>query len=143
MTCSKVTSIKPISLRHRFFFLQIYSFIFFRLFCYKKKKNFFPFKIGSQRSFFFSLHYIYLIEQKNKVQQHDHYEPTQKEQDELARALEEVDEQVKSLEQMTSSSNFLDNFLDVNDEILDGSDICDEVLTTSSVKNDIRGLVHT
>ncbi|XP_055314803.1 uncharacterized protein LOC129575353 isoform X2 [Sitodiplosis mosellana] len=78
-----------------------------------------------------------------QVQQHDHYEPTQKEQDELARALEEVDEQVKSLEQMTSSSNFLDNFLDVNDEILDGSDICDEVLTTSSVKNDIRGLVHT
>lgn len=79
----------------------------------------------------------------SKVQQHDHYEPTQKEQDELARALEEVDEQVKSLEQMTSSSNFLDNFLDVNDEILvDGSDICDE-LTTSTVKNDIRGLVHT
>lgn len=80
----------------------------------------------------------------NQVQQHDHYEPTQKEQDELARALEEVDEQVKSLEQMTSSSNFLDNFLDVNEEILvDGSDIiCDE-LTTSSVKNDIRGLVHT
>lgn len=78
-----------------------------------------------------------------KVQQHDHYEPTQKEQDELARALEEVDEQVKSLEQMTSSSNFLDNFLDVNDEILDGSDICDEMLTTSSVKNDIRNLVHT
>lgn len=77
------------------------------------------------------------------MQQHDHYEPTQKEQDELARALEEVDEQVKSLEQMTSSSHFLDNFLDVNDEILvDGSDICDE-LTTTSVKNDIRGLVHT
>lgn len=77
------------------------------------------------------------------MQQHDHYEPTQKEQDELARALEEVDEQVKSLEQMTSSSNFLDNFLDVNDEILvDSSDMCDE-LTTSSVKNDIRGLVHT
>lgn len=74
------------------------------------------------------------------MQQHDHYEPTQKEQDELARALEEVNEQVKSLsEQMTSSSDFLDNF----DEILDGSDICDEVLTTSSVKNDIRGLVHT
>lgn len=78
-----------------------------------------------------------------KVQQHDHYEPTQKEQDELARALEEVDEQVKSLEQMTNSSNFLDNFLDVNDELVDGSDIiCDE-LTTTSVKNDIRGLVHT
>lgn len=77
------------------------------------------------------------------MQQHDHYEPTQKEQDELARALEEVDEQVKSLEQMTSSSNFLDNFLDVNDEILvDSTDMCDE-LTTSSVKNDIRGLVHT
>ncbi|XP_031630637.1 uncharacterized protein LOC116345428 isoform X2 [Contarinia nasturtii] len=78
-----------------------------------------------------------------QVQQHEHYEPTQKEQDELARALEEVDEQVKSLEQMTSSSNFLESFLDVNDEILDGSDICDEVLTTASVKNDIRGLVHT
>lgn len=67
------------------------------------------------------------------VQQNDHYEPTQKEQDELARALEEVDEQVKSLEQMTGSTDFLDNFLGVDDEIL----------TTTSVKNDIRGLVHT
>lgn len=87
---------------------------------------------------------IVFLSIQHKVQQHDHYEPTQKEQDELARALEEVDEQVKSLEQMTSSSDFLDNFLDVDDEILvDGSDICDEVLTTSSVKNDIRGLVHT
>lgn len=77
------------------------------------------------------------------MQQHDQYEPTQKEQDELARALEEVDEQVKSLEQMTSSSNFLDSFLDVNEEILvDGSDICDE-MSTSSVNSDIRGLVHT
>lgn len=80
----------------------------------------------------------------NTVQQNDHYEPTQKEQDELTRALEEVDEQVKSLEQMTGSTNFLDNFLNVDDEILvDSSDICDEVLTTTSVKSDIRGLVHT
>lgn len=77
------------------------------------------------------------------VQQNDHYEPTQKEQDELARALEEVDEQVKSLEQMTGSTDFLDSFL-VDDEILvDGPDICADVLTVASVKNDIRGLVHT
>lgn len=81
------------------------------------------------------------------MQQNDTYEPTQKEQDELARALEEVDEQVKSLaEQMTGSNNFLDNFLNVDDEILvNGADICTEVLTTptTTVKNDIRGLVHT
>lgn len=78
------------------------------------------------------------------VQQNDHYEPTQKEQEELARALEEVDEQVKSLEQMTGSTDFLGNFLDVDDEILiDDTDICGEVLPTSSVKNEMRGLVHT
>lgn len=78
------------------------------------------------------------------VQQNEHYEPTQKEQEELARALEEVDEQVKSLEQMTGSTDFLGNFLDVNDEILiDDTDICAEVLTTTSVTNDIRGLIHT
>lgn len=78
------------------------------------------------------------------VQQSDHYEPTQKEQDELARALEEVDEQVKSLEQMTGSTHFLDNFLNVDDEILvDSSEICDDVMTTAPVKSDIRGLVHT
>lgn len=76
-----------------------------------------------------------------EAQQHDQYEPSQKEQDELARALEEVDEQVKSLEQMTNSSDFLDNFEEI---LVDGSEVlCDEVLTTSSVKNDIRGLVHT
>lgn len=76
------------------------------------------------------------------VQQNDHYEPSQKEQDELARALEEVDEQVKSLEQMTGSTDFLNNFL--NDEILvDSNDICADVLTTSSIKNEIRGLVQT
>lgn len=75
------------------------------------------------------------------VQQSDHYEPSQKEQDELARALEEVDEQVKSLEQMTGSSDFLGNFLD--DEILvDDAVICNDVLN-ASVKNEIRGLVHT
>lgn len=62
----------------------------------------------------------------------------------MARALEEVDEQVKSLEQMTGSTDFLDSFLGVDDEILvDGTDICAEVLTATSVKNDIRGLVHT
>lgn len=78
------------------------------------------------------------------VQQNDHYEPSQKEQEELARALEEVDEQVKSLEQMTGSSNFLEDFLDVDDEILvDDTDICSEVLATTAVKNEIRGLVHT
>lgn len=80
----------------------------------------------------------------NAVQQNDHYEPTQKEQDELTRALEEVDEQVKSLEQMTGSTDFLDSFLDVDDEILvDGSDMCVDVMTTASMKNDIRGLIHT
>lgn len=79
-----------------------------------------------------------------EVQQNDHYEPTQKEQEELARALEEVDEQVKSLEQMTGSTDFLGNFLDVDDEILvDDTDMCGEVLTTTSVKNEMRGLVHT
>lgn len=78
------------------------------------------------------------------MQQHDHYEPTQKEQDELARALEEVDEQVKSLKQMTGSTDLFENFLDVDDEILvDGSDMCTDVLTTSLVKQEIRGLVHT
>lgn len=78
-----------------------------------------------------------------QLQQNEHYEPSQKEQDELARALEEVDEQVKSLEQMTGSSDFLGNFLDVDDEILvDDSDICGDILSTS-MKNEIRGLVHT
>lgn len=62
----------------------------------------------------------------------------------MTRALEEVDEQVKSLEQMTGSTDFLDSFLDVDDEILvDGSDMCVDVMTTASMKNDIRGLIHT
>lgn len=44
---------------------------------------------------------------------------------------------------MTGSTDFLGNFLDVDDEILiDDTDICGEV-TTTSVKNEMRGLVHT
>lgn len=87
---------------------------------------------------------VLLINYCNFLDQHnDHYEPSQKEQEELARALEEVDEQVKSLEQLTGT-DFLGSFLDVDDEILvDDSDICAEVLTSTSVRNDIRGLVHT
>lgn len=71
------------------------------------------------------------------VQQSDHYEPTQMEQDELARALEEVDQQVKSLEQCvsihgTGATHFLDSFLDVDGEILvETSDICEEVLSST------------
>lgn len=71
------------------------------------------------------------------MQQSDHYEPTQMEQDELARALEEVDQQVKSLEQCvsihgTGATHFLDSFLDVDDEILvETSDICEEVLSST------------
>lgn len=69
------------------------------------------------------------------VQQSDHYEPTQKEQDELARALEEVDQQVKSLEQCVSgggATHFLDSFLDVDDEILvETSEYCEEVLSST------------
>lgn len=76
------------------------------------------------------------------VQQNEHYEPSQKEQDDLARALEEVDEQVKSLEQMTGSSDFLGNFLDDDEILVEDHDICDDVLT-QSIKNEIRGLVHT
>lgn len=76
--------------------------------------------------------------------QSDHYEPSQREQDELARALEEVDEQVKSLEQMTGSTDFLESFLDGDDEILvDDADICTEVLTTTTTTQSLSGLVHT
>lgn len=71
------------------------------------------------------------------VQQSDHYEPSQKEQDELTRALAEVDQQVKTLERCvsihgTGAPHFLDSFLDVDDEILvETSDICDEVLSST------------
>lgn len=98
---------------------------------------------GKTSSFIREITYEISSENLLSGQQNDHYEPTQKEQDELARALEEADQQVKSLKQITGS-DFLDSFLDVGDEIfVDNSDICADVLTAAPVKNDIRGLVHT
>lgn len=73
-------------------------------------------------------------------QQNEHFEPTQKEREDLERALQEVDMHVKNLEQMTGT-NLLSGLFD-EQTLCEPSDM-DVVLHSTNDNAEIRGLVHT